>query len=232
MKKIFTLCAAAMAAFVVNAQETIVNYDQGVVTGNFEVNGTCTLDYSSKIDANKTSVTAMTFPNSIKLDVAEDGTTSPKENYVKVTPAEGGFKAGDVVAFQPYTQMSTDQYTGGSKYANVRVYAGNESAIVEVYDTNSSAEDHSAVTDGHEVAGEVLTHTFSLEADADALFLGRQGNTRISVYTFSVTRSETNGLDNISSQQIDTQIYNILGQRTNKADKGIFIINGKKVIRR
>jgi len=232
MKKIFTLCAAAMAAFAVNAQQTVVSYDQGVVTGNFETNGTCTLDYSSKIDANTVAVTAMTFPNSIKTAVAEDGTITPTENYVKVTPAEGGFKAGDVVAFQPYTQMSTDQYTGGSKYANVVVYAGSDASIAQVYNTNSSAEDHSAVTDGHEVAGEVNTHTFSLEADAEALYLGRQGNTRISVFTFSVTRSETTGLDNISSQQADVQIYNILGQRTDKLGKGIFIINGKKVIRR
>ncbi len=232
MKKFFTLCAAAMAAFAVNAQETIVSYDQGVVAGNFEVNGSCTLDYSSKIDANKTAVTAMTFPNSMKLNTAEDGRVSPLENFVKVTPAKGGFMSGDVVAFQPYTQMSTDQYTGGSKYANVVVYAGNDAAVAEVYNTNSTAEDHSAVTDGHEVEGEVLTHTFSLASDVDALYLGRQGNTRISVFTFSVTRTATTGLDNISSQQVDVQIYNILGQRTNRAEKGIFIINGKKVVRR
>lgn len=231
MKKFFTLCAAAMAAFSVNAQ-VVASFDQGVVSGTFTPNGTCALDYTSKIDANSTAVTVMTFPNSIKTATAEDGSVSATENYIKVTPAEGGFKAGDVVAFQPFTQMNTDQYTGNSKYANVVVYAGSDTSIAQVYATGATAEDKSPVTDGHEQEGEVKTHTFSLEADADALFLGRQGGTRINVVTFSVTRTETTGVDNISAQQVDTQIYNILGQRTNKADKGIFIINGKKVIRR
>ncbi len=232
MKKIFTLCAAAMAAIAVNAQETVVSYDQGTMTGTFTPNGTCALDYTSKINANSQAVTVMTFPNSIKTATAEDGSVSATENFVKVTPAEGGFQAGDVVTFQPFTQMSTEQYTGNSKYANIVVYAGSDTSIAQVYTTGASAEDKSAVTDGHEEAGEVKAHTFSLEADAEALFLGRQGGTRINVMTFSVTRTATTGLDNISSEQFNGQVYNILGQRTTKLGKGIFIINGKKVIRR
>jgi hypothetical protein len=59
-----------------------------------------------------------------------------------------------------------------------------------VYATAATAEDKSDVTDGHEQEGDVKEHTFTLSTDCDALYFGRTGNTRVSVLSFVVTRSD------------------------------------------
>ena len=155
------------------------------------------LAYSTKYNANKTVCTAITFTQSIS--VVEH---APTDYYVKATPAEGGFKAGDIISFQPFTQMGTSDYTG-SKYGNLRIYGGSDEHVAQLYETTATAEDKSDVTDGHEQEGEVKRHTYTLTADCDALYFGRTGSPRVNVLSFVVTRAQEQptAVENVESNQ-------------------------------
>lgn len=182
MKKIYSLCAALLMAGSMMAT-TVASWNNGSATaGNFSMKASdaskVSLSYSTKYNANKTACTAMTFTTSITASSGQ-----PTDYYVKAT-AEGGFKAGDTVRFAPFTVMSESDFIG-TKYANIRVYGDN--AIV--FETSSSATDKSAVTDGHEQAGDVQVHEFVLTNDCDSLCFGRTGGTRINVLSFEVVRA-------------------------------------------
>lgn len=167
-------------------RDTVASYIQGIQHGSFVATsvaetGKVDLAFSTKYNANKTSCTAITFAKS--MSVVDN---APSDYYVKVT-AEGGFQVGDVIDFQPFTSMSADDYAG-TKYANIRIYGGNDTNVSLLYETAATASDKSDVTDGHEVAGDVKWHQYTLTADCDALYFGRSGGTRINVLSFIVTR--------------------------------------------
>ena len=173
------------------ARDTVAAYVQGQEVGTFTLTATdatkASLAFSTKYNANKTACTAITFGSSI---VVTDHV--PTDYYVKVVPADGGFKAGDVIDFQPFTTMSTSDYAG-TKRGNIRVYAGSDTNASQVYETAATETDKTDVTDGHEVAGDVKVHTYTLTADCDALYFGRTGNTRVNVLSFVVTRAQEEG---------------------------------------
>lgn len=171
-------------------RDTLASYVQEVKAGSFVANASddaskVSLAYATKYNANSTACTAITFTTSI---VVTDNVAT--DYYVKVTPAEGGFKAGDVIDFQPFTVMSATDYAGNSKKGNIRIYAGSDTNVSQIYETAATDTDKSDVTDGHEVAGDVKVHTYTLTADCDALYFGRTGNTRVNVLSFYVTREQ------------------------------------------
>ena len=174
-------------------RDTVAAYVQDILVGSVvaktegDASGV-SLAYSTKYNANSTACTAITFTKSISVS-----SHVPGDYYAKITPAEGGFKAGDIITFQPFTVMSTNDYTGTSKYGNIRIYGGSDANVSQLYETASVADDKSDVTDGHEVAGDVKVHTYTLTADCDALYFGRTGNTRVNVLSFVVTRAKAVG---------------------------------------
>jgi len=181
------------SAPIVEERDTVTAYVQGIVNGGFvamttESDAKVNLAYSTKYNSNKTSCTAMTFTSSITS--SHDTLTN---HYCMITPAEGSFKAGDIVTFQPFTVMDSASFVG-AKYGNIRMLGGGQVGDVykatKLYETASSATDKSDVTDGHEQAGDVKVHTYTLTADCDALFIGRTGNTRVNVLSFVVTRAK------------------------------------------
>lgn len=190
MKKFFTLIAAALLSVGAFAEGTeIVKYAEGTASvGTFTVVASdatkVSLEYGSKYNMNKTACKTITFASSM---VITDNVAS--DNCVKVT-VDGGFKAGDVITFQPFTVMSATDYSGGSKYANIRIYAGDDSKVAKIFDTESTGA-AKTVTDGHEEEGDVKAFTTTLSEDCDALFFGRAGGTRINVLSFDVTRDPT-----------------------------------------
>ncbi len=202
MKKIFTFFAAALMAGSMMASTTVASWNNGTATaGDFSVKASdaskVSISYTTKYNANKTSCTAMTFASSIKAS-----NNHPTDYYVKVS-VDGGFKAGDKVRLAPFTVMSATDYAG-TKYANIRVYADNTVA----YESTATAEDKSAVTDGHEQEGDVLVHEFILSADCDSLCFGRTGGTRICVLSFEVIREdEQGGGDDPTPVQPDSVFY-------------------------
>lgn len=162
---------------------TLAEYAEGaVVSGDITAVGTIDMAYSSgKYNANKTSCTAITFPNSYSS--TKDGVTT--YNYLKVS-VEGGFKAGDSLTIQPFTVMSaTDMAT---KYANIEIRTvanGEEAAAVNI---TGSASGALTVTDGHEEAGDPKFFGYVIPADCDSFLLARQGGTRINLLSLSVVR--------------------------------------------
>lgn len=181
------------SAPVVEERDTVAAYVQGIVKGGFvaattESDAKVVLEYSTKYNSNTTPCTAMSFTSSITA--SHDTLTN---HYCIITPAEGTFKAGDIVSYQPFTVMSTTDYAA-AKYGNIRMLGGGQVGEVykatKLYETASTSSDKSDVTDGHEQAGDVKVHTYTLTADCDALFIGRTGNTRVNVLSFVVTRAK------------------------------------------
>ena len=186
MKKLFTLIAAALMAVGASAQTstTIASYDNGTMVGTWSIVGTSaasgSLEFSSKYNKNTTSVTTITFPNG--------ATASGAWQYaVKV---EGEFKTGDVITIQPFTQMSTDDYTAG-KYANILLYYEKDGSPKNIADLTGSTTETRTVTDGHEEEGDPKTFTYTLESDYTNLFFARGGNTRINLMKVTITRTES-----------------------------------------
>ena len=48
-------------------------------------------------------------------------------------------------------------------------------------------------------------------------------------FTFKLTVGKGNGINSINADDVNAPIYNVAGQRVSKAQKGIFIQNGKKI---
>ena len=197
------------SAPVVEEQDTIAAYIQGVLYGSFEPKSEgdaagVSLEYSTKYNANKTACKAITFTKSISVSEHV-----PADFYVKVVPEDGGFRAGDVIAFQPFTSMSTSDYEG-SKSGNIRIYGGSDTQVSMLYETASTTEDKSDVTDGHEVAGDVKVHTFTLTDDCEALYFGRTGNTRVNVLSFVVTRAKEGESTAIEAIEATTKAVKVI----------------------
>lgn len=186
MKKLFTLFATALMAVGASAQTstTIASYDNGTMVGTWSIIGTSaangSLEFSSKYNKSTTSVTTITFPNG--------ATASGAWQYaVKV---EGEFKTGDVITIQPFTQMSTDDYTAG-KYANILLYYEKDGSPKNIADLTGSTTETRTVTDGHEEEGDPKTFTYTLTSDYTNLFFARGGNTRINLMKVTITRTES-----------------------------------------
>ena len=70
-----------------------------------------------------------------------------------------------------------------------------------------------------------------MEADAEKLYLGRNGNTATFVTLLKVTRGTT-GISEMLNIKVDGAIYNLAGQKVGKDYKGVVISNGKKMIQK
>lgn len=170
MKKIFTLLTMALLALGMNA-ESLIDFAQ--TKNGITVGGTC--EFSTvKIHTNTDSKECIKFANGY--------TTESKLNENLVTlEVEGGFKAGDVVSIAGVFNNSDES----------------KSAAVALFVLDSEAENGYTVlwtTDnfinGRTVAADPAVQTFTLTADADKLFLGRNGNTGTCVTTLKVVRGE------------------------------------------
>ena len=213
--------------------ETIVDYANGVTAaGTLVAEGAAVIDYTSKYNSNSTSCTVITLPNSYSS--TKDGVTT--HCYVEVS-VEGGFKAGDSLTIQPFTSMSTSDFTGGKKYANIELRPVTGDVVGSAVNLTGSAAGALTVTDGHEEAGEPKTFGYVLPADCDKFRLARQGGTRINILSFSVIRRTLNDPGTTTAVE-NTQtikngiMYNILGQQVDENYKGIVILDGKKILRR
>ncbi|MBR1693813.1 MAG: hypothetical protein IJ709_00185 [Selenomonas sp.] len=209
---------------------TVASWDKGTASegsvwtlfnaGTIAENNRSVLDgYTGKYNSNKTSVACMTFASSIMSG-------EEWNSYVQAT-VSGGFKTGDVVTLQPFTAMSSSDFTGGSKYANVVIY---NSEKTQLYTTGGTAE-KKTVTDGQEEDGDPKEFTYTQESDCDALYFGRQGNTRINVIKIVITRATTTAIETVKAAvKADGVMYNLAGQKVGADFKGIVIKDGKKVV--
>lgn len=121
-----------------------------------------------KIHTNTDAVAAIKFGSSY---VYAEG------KWLAIKPAEGGFKAGDVLSVAAVFNNADD-----TKYAQIDLRAANG-------DTRIWLSDSASTINGRTKAGDPIVQTYTLEADQDSLFLGRYGNTGMFVTLLKVERA-------------------------------------------
>ena len=135
--------------------------------------GTTTLGTNSvevttvKIHTNADEVPAIKFGSSY---VYADG------KWIAIKPAEGGFKAGDVLSVAAVFNNNDDK-----KYAQVDVYAADT-------ETRLFRSDSASTINGRTKSGDPIVQTYTLESDQESLYLGRYGNTAMFVTLLKVER--------------------------------------------
>ena len=144
---------------------------------------------------------------------------------------EGGFKAGDVV-----TIAGAFNNSDGTKKSAVDLFVvGAEKAITVLFTTQQ-------FVNGKLTDDDPVVETYTLEADADALYLGRNGNTgtivttlkvvRGVVTTLKVVRGGATAIKNVKVQTADGVVYNLAGQKVGNDFKGVVIKEGKKMLQK
>ena len=209
MKKLFTLIAVAAMALTVQA-ETLINYP--TAQDGINISGSTTFD-AVKIKTNTTSVPGIKFANSY---ITSDALNA---NYAKLE-VEGGFKAGDVVSIAGAFNNSDNTKTAAIDLFTV----GAENAITVLFTTQQ-------FVNGRLVDDDPVVETYTLQADVDALYLGRNGNTGTIVTMLKVTRGTT-AIENVKVKKADGVVYNLAGQKVGNDFKGIVIKDGKKFIQK
>lgn len=215
-------------------ESVIASWEAGTQTGTatFAYQGNVAADYSAKYNKSTTTVKTITFPNGFKADKKDETgeVISTDWHYLKLT---GEFKAGDVVTIQPFTAMSSSDFTGGAKYANIFLYSAQDADAL-IADLTGSAAGALTVTDGHEQEGTPKEFTYTLTSDYTDLYFGRNGNTRINVMKLTVTRPTTTAINSVSTVTVkgNGKIYNLAGQQVTASYKGIVIKNGKKMVQK
>lgn len=176
MKKLFTLIAAAFASLAVSAQTTVFDLKNGV--GTTEFSGTTTTG-DVKINTNSTTVSGIKFANSIKN---ADGL-----HYAKITPAEGGFEAGDVITIAGCYNNASEKVTAVAIASNIT----EDGVATNLFKTSS-------LINGRLSADDPAAETYTLENDCDALYLYRDGGTTTFAIDLTITRPESGPKPNIS----------------------------------
>ena len=151
-------------------EETVVyNWSTGEdAVGTTILGGNSNISVSNvKIHTNTDQVDALKFGSSF---VYADG------KWVAIKPAEGTFKAGDVLSVAVVFNNSDD-----TKYCMVDLRAANG-------DTRIWMSDSLSTINGRTSAADPIVQTYTLAADADSLFIGRYGNTGMCLTLLKVVR--------------------------------------------
>lgn len=168
MKKIFTLISLMMVSLCVSA-ETLLDFSQKQDYG-ITISGTTTIS-TVKINNNTNSVACIKFANSYTTEEAVNA------NYAKLT-VDGGFKAGDVVTIAGAFNNSDD-----SKISTIELFTVDGTTPTVLFATKQ-------FINGRTVAESPEAETYTLTADADELYIGRNGNTGTCVTELKIVRGE------------------------------------------
>jgi hypothetical protein len=210
MKKIFTLIAMAVMAMSVQA-ETLINFSAS--KAGITVSGTTTFD-AVKIKTNTTSIPGIKFANSYTSENVLN------DNYAKLE-VEGGFKAGDVI-----TIAGAFNNSDNTKQSAVDLFTAEGTTPTVLFTTQQ-------FINGRLVDDDPVEETYTLTADADVLYLGRNGNTGTIVTTLKVVRGGATVIDAVKAAQVtDGVVFNLAGQKVGNDFKGIVIKDGKKMLQK
>lgn len=114
-----------------------------------------------------------------------------------------------------------------SKYERAQYYIG------ETVDAETTIQ----VYNGYYLGGEAFTADDQIKVGDEVVVLGK-----LTLYntTYEIDQNnkivllngkDANGISNIVTDAANTVIYDLTGRRVNRAEKGLYIINGKKVLR-
>lgn len=166
MKKLLTFAAALLASMAMMAQTTVFKWSptESECVGSI-LFGTSDFSVGTvKIHENTDNITALKLNSGYKF---------AEKKFISIKPAEGSFKAGDVVSLSVCFNNSDNT----------------KSAIVLIYTPDGQTKLFTSAQglNGRN-AGELNIESYTLEADADSLIIARGGNTATYVPDLYVTR--------------------------------------------
>ena len=165
-----------------------------------------------KLKTNTASTPGIKFANSYTAEGECNG------NYAELT-VEGGFKVGDVVTIAGAFNNADD-----TKKSAIDIFTLDGTTPTVLFTTQQ-------FINGRLVDDDPVVETYTLEADAEKLYIGRNGNTATFVTLLKVTRGAT-GISEMLNIKVDGAIYNMAGQKVGKDYKGVVISNGRKMIQK
>lgn len=173
MRKFYFLIAMFALAIVANAQ-VLINYEHAAAPTDGITLGGTTVMKSVKIHANADAVDCIQLANSYVSSGALTG------NDIKLS-VEGGLKAGDVISFAGFINNKDE-----AKYASTVIYVKDdtEAGYTKLWESEQ-------FPNAYFVADEPTVQSYTLEADYEAVYFGRNGNTGADFYTITVTRPES-----------------------------------------
>lgn len=193
MKKIFTLIAITMVAICANAQ-TLVSFGGSDANNGYEVCGSTT-ETTTKIHTNTDAVACLKLANGYSSENVANG------NDIKLT-TEGGFKTGDVVSLAGATSVKEED--AAKKRATAVVFTKDADNVCTKLTTFSD------FINGRISNDEPVVETYTLEADADVLYIGRDGNTGACITYLTVTRGgDTPSTEPVKASEIEG-VYNVI----------------------
>jgi hypothetical protein len=173
-----------------------------------------TTEFSTvKIKTNTTSVPGIKFANSYTKDGALN------DNYALLS-VDGGFKTGDVITIAGAFNNADE-----TKTSAIDIFTVDGTTPNVLFTTQQ-------FINGRLVNDDPVAETFTLEADAEKLYLGRNGNTGTIVTTLKVNRGGSAGISQIVDVKVNAPAYNLAGQKVSNDYKGVVILNGKKIVRK
>lgn len=183
--------------------------DAGITLSGTTAKGTV------KIHENKDAVDCITLKNGYTTENVLNA------NYI-LLEVEGGFKTGDVVTVAGAINNSDETKRGT---ADLFVTAdGSATTSLNVFED---------FINGRLVADDIVPQTYTLEADYDKLYIGRNGNTGTNLTIIKVTRGGSDNILNVKTSLVENGVvYNLAGQKVAKNFKGLVIENGKKVVKK
>ena len=166
-----------------------------------------------RIHENADAVACISLKNGYTTDNVMNG------NHI-LLEIEGGFKTGDVVTVGGAINNSDETKRGT---ADLFVSEDGVSATsLKVFDD---------FINGRLVADDIVPQTYTLEADAAKLYIGRNGNTGTNLTIIKVTRGGSDNILNVKTSLVENGVvYNLAGQKVSDNFKGIVVKNGKKVV--
>ena len=157
------------------------------------------------------------------IKFASSYTTESKSNGNNAElSVDGGFKAGDkIIIAGAYNNTET-------KLSAIDIFTLDGTTPTVLFTTQQ-------FINGRTGNDNPVEETFTLTADVEKLYLGRNGATATFVTTLKVERLTT-GITDVKvvepSTVKDDAIYNLSGQKVNKNYKGVVIKNGVKTIQK
>ena len=193
-----------------DAPATLIDYP--TKKDGITVSGTC--EFSSVKIHNADAIDGIKFNNSYTADGALNA------NYVTLE-VDGGFKKGDKIEIAGAFNNSSND-----KKAAVDLFSLDGTTPTVLFTT-------AQFINGKTVDADPISETYTLAADAEKLYLGRNGNTATFVTLLKIVRETATGIQEIPVKVVyNDAIYNLAGQKVNETYKGIVIKNGKKYIQK
>ena len=168
MKKIFTFAALMMLGIMGASAQTLINYPTN--KDGTAISGTTT-ETTVKIHGNQDAVECYALKNGYSSNGEMNG------NHIKLS-TEGGFKAGDVVTIAGVINNSDE-----AKRGTAVLFSSEDGTVAK---TINKFEDF---INSRLVADDPVEQTYTLEADYEVLYLGRDGNTGTNLTLIKVERA-------------------------------------------